>query len=170
MAKIKIYKDSKLQQIVIFGISKEFPNNYRIAYTPNTVTVENLADFRTDLVESWQNITDDDNREFVSFAELKSYLNDLFIPISLSDLGEGESGANSSIATILINGNPFRLIKHPSNAVPENSKILEVNDSVSNGYYDSTTYIRSMVYKTIGNLNDLNNWNYIFTTKDLELN
>jgi len=47
---------------------------------------------------------------------------------------------SSGPAKILVNGNPFFLIKHPDNDLPENVNNLEDNDFISSGFWNATTY------------------------------
>jgi hypothetical protein len=50
--------------------------------------------------------------------------------------------APSGLTTLLVNGNPFTLVKNPANLAAG----LEVNDMVTNGFWDSATFWLAAYY------------------------
>ena len=55
------------------------------------------------------------------------------------------ASTTSSVATITINGNLFRLYKHTANNDPTKRNVLEVNDSIV-GYWDANTFFTTGIY------------------------
>ncbi|QQV91515.1 hypothetical protein M1M25_gp079 [Tenacibaculum phage Gundel_1] len=55
---------------------------------------------------------------------------------------------------IKINGNPFRLIKNPTNSDPSKKTTLESNDFISNGFFNPTTIVKKARYES-GDINSI---------------
>jgi len=74
----------------------------------------------------------------------------------------------TGIVKLTVNGNLFHLSKHPNNSDPLKSSILEINDMITDGFWDSTNYFRMAIYKG-GDINIKTNWNDIDTIEGINL-
>lgn len=60
-------------------------------------------------------------------------------------LGEKCDPCDEEVIAI-VNGNPFHLHKNPINGDPAFAEVLQVNDIVTDGYWDQTMYVQSAIY------------------------
>lgn len=74
MAQIKVYLDEDTRQIVLEGISREFPKDFEITYNNNKVYFKNLNRNEYDAILNWVDIADGDGNTFSTFALVKEYL------------------------------------------------------------------------------------------------
>lgn len=70
---------------------------------------------------------------------------------------------------VLVNGNPFTILKHTGNNVALNSQTVEVNDFILNGFWDNTTLIIRAKFLG-GNVNVLTNWLVMDFIDGIQLN
>lgn len=76
------------------------------------------------------------------------------------------SDSTSSKATVVVNGNLFILNKHTLNNDPLNAGDLEVNDMITDAYWDNTTFWKTAMF--LGGDKDLiGSWNIIDLIEDL---
>lgn len=69
---------------------------------------------------------------------------------------------------IIVNGNPFTLVKNPNNNNPANAKVLETNDFISSGTWDGTEYWDLAI--ALGTDKDnKTNWNVLKSTEEIPL-
>lgn len=76
--------------------------------------------------------------------------------------------ACTGVENITVNGNLFHLSKNVNNNDPVKTGILETNDMITDGFWDSTTFWRMAVYLG-GDINVKTNWNDIDSIEDIVL-
>ena len=76
------------------------------------------------------------------------------------------SDSVSSKATVIVNGNLFTLNKHTLNNDPLNLSDLEVNDMITDAYWDDTTFWLMAMYLG-GDKDVIGSWNQINPIEDL---
>jgi len=87
----------------------------------------------------------------------------------LLDLIAGEGGQVENCECeniVIVNGNEFHLSKNPINADPAMSETLEINDVITDGYWDDTTYLQSAMYKG-GGVNDIGSWIFVDSIEEI---
>lgn len=73
--------------------------------------------------------------------------------------GEGVRFNNLVYRTeVLVFGNPFLLIKHPNNLNPKYKHIIQIGDTISNGYLNSTTLWLKATCVNDKDINNINSW------------
>ena len=68
---------------------------------------------------------------------------------------------------VTVFGNEFELIKHPSNST---NGVVEVNDIISNGWVDSTTYWPMAICLSVTDINNLSSWQKINSIEEITIN
>lgn len=87
------------------------------------------------------------------------------VSLSVQDIADF---VNKFGAKIIINGNPFTLVKNPNNNVEANKNTLQVNDYVRDGLWQNDMYISLMIYLG-GDINLLASWRILIRTKQIPL-
>ena len=70
--------------------------------------------------------------------------------------------------TLLVNGNPFTLVKHPNNSAASSVNTLEINDAVVNGWWTTTEFWLVSTYLG-GDVDALESWRTLSTIEEIPI-
>lgn len=95
----------------------------------------------------------------------------LFTSVNVGDIVQIEISVSesSSASKVLVFGNPFSLVKNPTNVDPLKTKIIENNDIITDGWFDSTTFWPAAICINESDINNAASWNQINPIEEIPL-